>query len=189
MAYVDREREIVVLFPHKTGTHTIRSILKQHGRIDHVKQVGVWSHPTLDWIRSENPDIPNIYSYDVYAFYREPVDRFMSFVAYNYRQFPLMEPYTNVHNYIEKYGVFAPQTRWLTHPRADIQLLDFRNFDSELRNLLNRLGLPNDIEIPKLNKSDNRRSVASLTADEVQAIKTVMKEEVDFFASRGITFN
>ena len=185
MAYVDTQREIAVLFPHKTGTHTLRTILKDHGRIQHVKLQGVWSHPHLDYLKAE---YSNIYSYDVYAFYREPVERFMSWIAYNYRKFPLMKPYTNVHDYIEEYGFFAPQTRWLTHHTADVQLLDFRKFDSELRKLLNRLGIPNNIDIPKLNKSDNKVAVESLTADEIQAIKTVMKEEVDFFESKGITF-
>ena len=186
MAYVDTQREIAVLFPHKTGTHTLRTILKDHGKIPHVKLQGVWSHPTLNYLRVE---YPKIYSYDIYAFYREPVERFMSFVAYNYRQFPLMEPYTNALNYIEKYGAFAPQTRWLTHPTADIQLLDFRRFDSEMRNLLNRLGLPTDIEIPKLNASVNRKTVESLAPKEIKAIKSIMKEEVDFFQSKGIKFN
>jgi hypothetical protein len=186
MAYIDTEREIVVLFPHKTGTNTIRTILKDHGKIPYVKLHGVWSHPTLDYLKAE---YPKIYSYDVYAFYREPVERFMSFVAYNYRQFPLMEPFTTVHDYIGKYGFFAPQTRWLTHHTADIQLLDFRKFDSELRKLLNRLGLPTDIEIPKLNKSDNKKPVSELAPDEIEAIKEVMKDEVDFFASKRIKFN
>lgn len=186
MAYVDTQREVAVLFPHKTGTHTLRTILKDHGKIPYVKQFGVWSHPTLDYLRAE---YPKIYSYDVYAFYREPVERFMSFVAYNYRQFPLMEPYTNAITYIEKYGAFAPQTRWLTHHTADIQLLDFRKFDSEVRKLLNRLGLPTDIEIPKLNASDNRKQVKDMAADEIAAIKDIMKEEVDFFESKRIKFN
>jgi hypothetical protein len=184
MAYVDTQREIVVLFPHKTGTHTLRTILKDHGRIQHVKVQG-WNHPTLDHLRAK---YPKIYSYDVYAFYREPVEKFLSFVAFNYKELPSMTPYTNIHNYIEEYGFFAPQTRWLTHHTADIQLLDFRKFESETRNLLNRLGIPNTIEIPKLNASENRLKPSDLTQSEIDHIKGFYEDDYAFFASKGITF-
>lgn len=189
MSYVDVENRVVILYPHRTGTHTIRQVLKDSGKKTLPRYSDVGNHPTLDNIRMHNPHIKDIYDYDVYAFYREPVEKFMSFIAYNYKQYPLMTPYTNVFDYYSQYGYFAPQVRWLDHHATDIKLLDFSKFESELRKVFARIGIPIDTPIPRLNASDNRKTPADLTQEEIDFIKNLYKEDYDFFRSRGIRFN
>lgn len=189
MAYLDRERRVIVLYPHKTGTTTLRNILLANGRIPAVKYQGINNHPKLDTLKSDYPDIHDFYEYDVYAFYREPIERFLSFVSYNYQQFPLMEPYTNVHNYIEKYGYFAPLTRWLKHDKVEVKLLNYHNYEPEMRKLLGILGLPTDVEIPRMNASGNKRTIKDLDESEIAKLKEIYyAEDYEFLASRGITF-
>jgi hypothetical protein len=188
MSYINTEKRVVILFPHKTGTHTLRQILQDAGANPEPRYSDVNNHPTLDHLKSINPQIPDLYEYEVYAFYREPVEKFLSFIAYNYRQHPLMEPYTNVFNYVEQYGYFAPQTRWLKHHTVDVNLLDFSKFEGEMRRLLVRIGITPNVAIPKLNASVGRKTPNDLTPEEIAYIKSMYADDYAFFESKGITF-
>jgi hypothetical protein len=188
MAYICKETETIVLYPHKTGTHTLRNILKEHGRIDVIKYSAGNNHPSIDQLRVLRPDMGNPEKYDVYAFYREPIEKFLSFMAYNYRLNSLMTPTSSVMEYYEMFGHFAPQVRWLKHPTVDVQLLNFHDFENEMRRLFRRINIPVNTPIPKLNESPNRKKPSDLTAEEIAFIKDLYKEDYEFFASKGITF-
>lgn len=187
--YIDKENRVVILYPHKTGTTTIRTILLNDNRIDTLRIRNDINHPSLDQLKVLRPDVPDIYEYEVFAFYREPVEKFMSFYAWNYMMFPLMNPCATVMEYVDKYGYFAHQTRWLKHDTVNIQLLDFANFESELRKVLAKIGIPLTTPIPKTNVSENQRRVSDLSAEEIAFIKNIYKKDYEFFDSKGITFN
>ena len=99
-----------------------------------------------------------------------------------------MEPYTNIFNYYETYGYFAPQTRWLKHHTVEVKLMDFRNFESEVRTLFSKLDIPADTPIPKLNSGAKKLKPSDLTPEEIKFIKDLYKDDYEFFASKGITF-
>jgi len=185
--YIDQENRIVILYPHKTGTHTIRNILMDHGKIQAIRYFGDNNHPSLEQLRFARPDVPDILEYDVYAFYREPVEKFLSFMSHNYRHF-LMRPMNTVMNYVMEYGMFTPQVRWLKHDTVNINLLNYENFEPELRTVMNKIGIPETTPIPRLNASPNRKTPADLSSEEIAFIKDLYKEDYDFFTSKGITF-
>lgn len=189
MAYIDRQHEIIILYPHKTGTHTIRQLITDAGRVSGTTPEGHnTNHPTLEQVREWNPDITNIYDWDVYAFYREPVEKFLSFMAYKYLTYPELEQKNTVMEYVENYGYFAPQVRWLHHDKVEIKLLDYRRFEPQLRHVLMRVGIFPET-IPVLNASGNQLTPADLTTEEIDFIKGMYQEDYAFFASKGITFN
>jgi hypothetical protein len=188
MAFVDTQHEIIILYPHKTGTHSIRQVLDDAGRVSNVKPVERGTnHPSLEQIKEWRPDITNIYDYDVYAFYREPCERFLSWMAYKHDQYPELEPTRTVMEFMEKHGACVPQVRWLKHPVVKVKLLDFRDFDNQLRRVLMRVGI-NTQTIPVLNTSSNTRKPADMSAEEVSAVKDFFHEDYKFFARRNITF-
>jgi hypothetical protein len=185
--YIDQEHRVVILYPHKTGTHTIRNILKDHGKIPYIRYVGDNNHPSLEQLRFARPEVPDILEYDVYAFYREPVEKFLSFMAYNQRHFALI-PTPTVMDYVMEYGIFAPQVRWLTHPTVNINLLDYEKFETELRGLLRKIGIPDSVPIPHLNSSPLKKKPADITQEEIDFIKSWYPEDYAFFDSKGIKF-
>jgi hypothetical protein len=187
MAYVDRQHEIIILYPHKTGTHTIRQIITDAGREAGTTPEGHFTnHPSLEQVKEWNPDITNIYDWDVYAFYRDPIEKFLSFMEYKY----IKEPYHErvpILEYHQRLGSFVPQTRWIYHPRVQVKLLDFRRFEDQLRHVLKRVGIFPET-IPVLNASGNSITPADLTTEETEHLKLVYKKDYDYLASRGITF-
>jgi hypothetical protein len=188
MAYVDTEHRVVILYPHKTGTHTLRKIITDNGRVANVRPVTRGTnHATLNQVK-EWTSIPDVFEYEVFAFYREPIEKFLSFMAYNYRDNPTMEPVNTVMEYTEKHGYFVKQIRWLSHDIATINLLDYRHFDQELRRVLARVGIQHSDPIPRLNASNNRKKTSDLTTEEVEYIKDLYKEDYEFFDSKGIKF-
>lgn len=188
MAYVDTQHEIIILYPYKTGTHSIRQIMTDNGRSPNGSPPEGTQHPSLEQLKLRRPDITNIYDWDVYAFYREPVDRFISWMAYKHKIYPEFAPTNTVMEFIGAHGIIPTQTRWLKHDIVNIKLLDFRNFEAELRRVLRRVGISPQT-IPVLNESPNRRTPSELSAEEIATVKDFFKEDYDFFASKGITFN
>lgn len=188
MAYVDRQHEIIILYPHKTGTHSIRQVIEDVGRASSTTppERGT-NHPSLEQVKTWNPDITNIYDWDVYAFYREPCERFLSWMAYKHDMYPEYPPTSSVMEFMEKHGSCVPQVRWLKHPVVKVKLLDFRRFNAELRRVLGRVGI-NPQTIPVLNSSSNQRTPLDMSPEEVAAVKDFFAEDYEFFASHNITF-
>lgn len=192
MAYLDTERKVIILYTHKTGTNTLRHILRDHGRIDHVRLEGINNHPSLDQIRYQYPEIgEQAYEYEVYAFYRNPIERHLSWMKYvsnsTYR-----EPNLTMMQWYDKYGFFVPQVRWIRHSTVNINLLNYHDFDAEVRRVMGRIGIhiPLTETFQKHNASGNTRTEADLTPEEVSFLKDdILKEDYDYLASRGITFN
>jgi hypothetical protein len=188
MAYVDTQHEIIILYPYKTGTHTIRKLIEDSGRASGTTPPERKSnHPTLEQVKEWRPEITNIYDWDVYSFYREPCERMLSWMAYKHDRYPELEPTSTVMEFMEKHGSCRPQTAWLKHPVVNVKLLDFRNFNAELRRVLGRVGI-NPQTIPVLNTSSNTRKPVDMSAEEVDVVKDFFKEDYEFFYSRGITF-
>lgn len=188
MAYVDTDRKVILLYTHKTGTNTIRHILRDHGRIDHVKLIGVNNHPSLDQIKYQRPEIADqIYEYEVYAFYREPIERHLSFMQFasntSYR-----EPNLTMMQWYDKYGFFVPQIRWIKHDTVNINLLDYRNFDAEVTKIMDRVGISVATPLPVHNASGNTKTVNDLSEEEVVFLKNLLKDDYDYLESRGIRF-
>ena len=83
-------------------------------------------------------------------------------------------------------GTFTPQKHWMDH-NIDLTLLDFSDFENQLKFLLSQFGVTAD-SVPNLNASINLESDQQLTSEEINLIKTAYQGDYDFFASKGITF-
>lgn len=83
-------------------------------------------------------------------------------------------------------GTFTPQKHWMDH-NIDLTLLDFADFENQLKFLLSQFGVTAD-SVPNLNASINLESDQQLTSEEINLIKTAYQADYDFFASKGITF-
>lgn len=189
MAYVDKNNKVIILYPHKTGTHTLRQILADQGRVTGVTpEDHKTNHPSLDQIIAWVPDLGDVHEYQVYAFYREPVEKFISWMAYKYGIYPEMEPTNTVMEFVSNYGYCVPQVRWLKHDTVNINLLDYRNFDFELRRVLGLCGIPTNVSIPVLNASSNKRDRSSFTTEELEYLRELFAADYEFFQSQGITF-
>lgn len=189
MAYLHQPSKTIILFPHKTGTWTIRQMLKDAGKIATINVDGINNHPSLDQLIEESYPNFDLTGYAVFAFYREPVRRFISWVGWVYRQNPDLPMANNVMEHVETYGRCVPQTRWLVSKYAEINLLDFRNFESELRTVLDRIGVPSNVIIPVLNAADEDQRVNyTLTQEETDFIKNLYLADYDLLSTKGITF-
>jgi hypothetical protein len=69
----------------------------------------------------------------------------------------------------------------------DLTLLDFANFENQLKFLLSQFGVTVD-SVPSLNASISLENDQQLTTEEINLIKTAYQADYDFFASKGITF-
>lgn len=190
MAIVDTQRKQILLLPYKTGTTSIRQIFIDSGRSADIRKGRKGNHPNIDKLFEFNTDLGDVSQYEVHAFYRDPVDRLISWTAYNYNKFPFIQKKDTIHEYLANYGIAAYQVRWLKHDTVNINLLDYRKFEVELREVLVKFGVPQNVTIPVLNEGgENKRPLTSLTADEIQRIKELYVDDYAFFASKGITFS
>lgn len=189
MAYVDSEHKTILLFAQKTGTHTLRQILVDYGKRAVVNDPAVNEHPSLVNFLEDKPFIQaEINQYTVYAFYRNPIEKFLSFVAWHTKNYGI-PVYPTVMDYYEEQGYFAPQVRWLKSDLTEIQLLDYANFESEVRKILPSLGIPADATIPTINASGNERKPSDCSTEEIAFLRELYKDDYEFFASKGIVFS
>lgn len=160
----NKETKQAFLQPTKTATQTTRHFCKGLGwRETHEAHVF-----TKDLIEK----YPNLNNYKIYGFLRDPLARFESCVLFLknvnpgkfYFESVLHDngfkgpadnlSYEDVINLLFKTkhafnNFFAPQSAWLDHPKVTV--LDFDNFESELRRIVGNYSEP----VEKLNSSDN----------------------------------
>jgi hypothetical protein len=83
-------------------------------------------------------------------------------------------------------GLFLNQRFWCHH-NIDMELLDFADFDNQLKMICSKFGYSLN-EVPVLNGYIPVENDHILTQDEVEMIKHYYKLDYEFFASKGITF-
>lgn len=76
------------------------------------------------------------------------------------------------------------QIAFCNHP--NVTLLDFDNYEENVRFVLKEFGLDDTIEIPHLNTIDGEEHY--LSATDIDRIKQIYKEDYDFFESVNIKF-
>ncbi len=67
-------------------------------------------------------------------------------------------------------------------------LFDFNNYESNVRTLLDKIGLDSTVEIKKTNSSNSEHIYETITDEEKNMIVDFYKPDYDYFASRGIYF-
>lgn len=150
--YYDTQRKLVFVMPTKTGSQTLLSLLKSWG----LSSIEGDMHTKLK-------DIPDIQSYTVYGFFRNPLDRFLSSLryikerriasiildipyetvsAYSYDQF--VDNFQLLNSKLNYY--FDPQVEWL----EGANLLDFNKFDLEILRVARMFDVQ-QVNIPVMN--------------------------------------
>jgi len=176
---------IAILCVVKNGTTVLRDVFGNDAR-------DFQHHWNIPQFKENNPELANeIDSYELYGFYRNPVERFISFINYNIRKYPeLITPEVLeaglYHGFVQEHGNILPQCHWLDYP--NVQLLDFRNFDSLVMDLAKKCNLT-VTEVPKLNVSSGGLIAAELSAEDRDFIKSCCARDYEFFNSRGISLD
>ena len=81
--------------------------------------------------------------------------------------------------------LFCPQTLYLTDK---VTLLDFEDFDNNVKMLLEVFGLDSNILIPRENATNSAEYLSDLTEEQITKIKQIYAVDYAFFESRNITF-
>lgn len=168
------------VFPPKTGTHTVKEFLKTRN----------WQeHKALDWHSFTNvafEKFPELKNYVIYGFFRNPLTRFESGVLFikqhvmsNYYFSELLRnnrvqkcveeisyddivdlfDLVNTHDFFKI--LFSPQVLWLDHPKVTV--LDFNNFEYELRQIAK------DLTTPIMSRNVSRNFGKSVITDKVKS--------------------
>lgn len=67
-------------------------------------------------------------------------------------------------------------------------LFSYENYENNVRDLLNRLGLNSSVDIPRRNMTYNQGVYEKITSEEKRMIVDCYKQDYEYFASRGIYF-
>jgi hypothetical protein len=183
-----RKYKIAILCTIKTGTTVLRYIFTNPDAAAATDLFEFRHHWTIPQFKDRNPEIANeIDSYELYGFYRDPVERFVSFVNYNIRKYPDTIPADiSYQEFVSEQGMLQHQAKWLDYP--NMNLLDYRKFDFEVLKLMERCNLPMEA-IPKLNVSVGGRTVADLSKKDYDFIKSCCARDYAFLASKGISLD
>jgi hypothetical protein len=100
---------------------------------------------------------------------------------------PLMEAFHKFRWFFERGAYGRLQMEWLDCP--GLELLNFHDYHNELGKLLIALNLdPEKVVREKVNQSIYIPELDTLTAEETAELREYAKEDYEFFASKGITF-
>lgn len=145
----NKDLKICLFQPPKTGTTTARKCMSK------IKWNVIFPyHGTPDECLKLYPNLKN---YKCYAFFRNPVERFISTAKYLIK-FSKGKENTNPYKYLmsnfdelfeKENWLLRPQSLWVFHPL--VKALDFRNYETELKRIANL----SDLEITLENKSGN----------------------------------
>ena len=97
---------------------------------------------------------------------------------------PMIDVFRKMNHFKEL--VYGKQIDWLNFDK--IEYLNFHQYESQVKFLLETLDFDSNIDIPKYNTSI-KNTKDFLSDDDVSEIKEYYKEDYEFFNSRGIVFN
>lgn len=170
--------KIAVLLNPRTGTASLTKVLMEIPGAIKTKSQHASFQQGKEWL----PEITDWSDYTMYCFYRDPIDRWLSFAHYRTR--------------VTKYDVgdimglprfpVRLQTRFLVDSEKEIKLLDFENYENEVRKLTNLLDYTIPYDIPKHHTSINRDDVSVFNEETLSVFKIAYKEDYEFFASKDI---
>jgi hypothetical protein len=189
---ISTQRKVCLFLVPRTGTTTIRNIFIGKDVLGNGN-LELPPHPNYNDVLAHIPDLP---TYQMFAFYRDPVERFIS--GYNYfkgrygthpvygSHFESFTGFLSSPSYAndgDRRGMFRPQTHWLNH--TGITLLDFRQYETRVRQILAKFDLPVDTVIGASNQSPNL-----WTPTEAQRTRIAQHygDDYRFFANKGIFF-
>ena len=177
-----KDKEVAILCPTKVGSSSLFEVFTQNPAAT-VTQLRY----TVVELKEYEPELAKgIEDYTFYAFYRDPLERFVSSFNHVLRNDETIDRSITGIDLVRSVGYFAPQVKWLGC-RQNISLLDFRNFEANARKLGSRLGITIG-EFPVVNASVNGKTVADLSQDEIDYVKELYRKDYEFFASKGILF-
>jgi hypothetical protein len=209
MIIFDAPKAVLLLNP-KTGTRSVVDYFHRvqfHGGKVRIAARGHVPYRAVHSQFGEGGD-----GYEFFSFYRCPIERFISVCNYVVGEWDLLwgnyplspETMAKAKAEIQELtpedllnslahsdrgpvlDVARLQTEFLT---PEVQLLDFRDFDSELIRLTTSLGVDALPEVLCLNKSSPKFRADDLSPELIERIKQHYAADYEFFASRGITFN
>ena len=200
----------VLLLNPKTGTRSIVDYFSQPRFRDHANVVNGGHVPYREVINIHGKD--GYQGYQLFAFYRCPIERFVSACNYIVSQwnriwadYPLnpetkatvqaeirdltMEGFLDMIIHGNR-GPVLDLARFQTdYFGPNIQLLNFHDFDAEFTRLTTLLGLSGPAKAPHHNERFPKFCINDLSPELIERIKQYYAPDYAFFAIRGITFN
>lgn len=193
---INRNLRIIVLFNAKTASKSLREVMLTRAGFD----VGDGLHHNSPLWRLPNLypdfDIENeLMNYRVITFYRDPIDRHLSGMAWYLERYGL-NTNMSIDEFLDEHGVITWQYMWLANipPGSDtpwhpvpIELYNFHDFANEVVRIADSLGFTiRANQVPHLNESPTRKYLADLTQAEIDRLKQEYALDYQFFASRNI---
>jgi len=183
--------KILVLLNPKTGSQSLRQLmvyLNSTRSIFTVSEIGL-RNSRMSRFSAYFPN-EDLTGYRIFAFYRDPLERFLSGMEHHQTKFPVEFPRTmSVSEYLNACGGFTPQVLHLNPEGYTLELFNFEDFNNEVVRMAAEFGYTiNAAQVPKINESANRKRRSDLTAQEIQLIRNHYDADYQFFASKGITF-
>jgi hypothetical protein len=201
-----KDKKSIILFNMKAGSMSLRNIFGgldpgfmrgNVGNPDTHNNAFLWMLPKL----FPDFDVENeLMEYHVGCFYRDPIDRFLSGMAYFLRVHTEFDPNLRPIKYFEECGTWGYQYRWLGslyshdswngtpwHP-VPIHYYNFHDFENEVKRLASDIGftLRSD-QIARVNSSEgNRLHYEDLTQTEIDFLKEYYDPDYKFLASKGL---
>ena len=164
----NKEKKICLFQPPRTGTTTARNFLMLNGW-----NVVMPFHGTPDELITK---YPNIKQYKMYCFFRNPLDRFLSCVAYCEE----IEKVKFSKDIVDEFDwLFKPQSCWANF--NGMNLLNFEKYEDEIRILS---GLKNDIKYPINLKNSSLKKPANLSKQLFNFVRKKYFEDFLIFEKR-----
>jgi len=138
--YFSKEKKLCLYEPPKTGTRTAQAFLRSVGWHFLAPDHGF----PEDYLKAH----PNLYNYKAFAFFRNPLDRFISLILFVKQHYSsnIKTKDKNIKDYsyeefVNSFDVIkshipilsAAQSCWMTHPNTEV--LNFDNYEAEIRRI------------------------------------------------------
>ena len=198
---IHEQLKLIVLFNTKTGSKSLRQVMINRGGFNVGDGL---HHNTPLWrITTLYPDFDvdnQLMNYRVICFYRDPIDRHLSGMAWYLEHYNL-DTNMSVDQFLDEHGFLGYQFCWLAnilpsagpnwnatpwHP-VPIELYNFHDFDNEVVRIAASIGVNmNPNQVPKINESTQRKYLEDLTQAEIDRLKEQYAPDYAFFASKNI---
>ena len=193
-------KKVAILFNPRTGSHTHHEMLWRNREIlyvpddpkfpQHVSFEDNHIHTGFGGLALMYRNL-DMSGYRVFAFYRDPADRFLSALNYFVKQFPQYNFHDNMspRAFYERDDIFKKQVNIIQSPWDEIQieLFNFHDFVNETIRMFCEIGItitPDDIPANMVLGKSGRE----LTDKDRVQIRKYWHEDYEFFEEREIVF-
>ena len=194
---VFKDKKIVILMNARCGTKSMRSVLQNIPGYNIVYPHTHWHGSFVRGKELISPKIDDWSGFRVFGFYRDPLERWVSGLAWWQEKYPEKNFDLPIQELFATHGGFIHQSLILNdnffmdpwdNPEnisTNVELLDYNNFDEGMKMIGDLVGV-NIGTMPIVNSAINKKNLNEYSAEDIQFIKDVYDRDYKYFAARGI---